>query len=46
MEIVKVDVKIKIVNIIQKVKMKKLFESIIAVILYVLAAITGYFKHD
>ena len=46
MEIVKVDVKIKIVNIIQKVKMKKLFESIWFVILYVLAVISGYFKHD
>ena len=46
MEIVKIALEKKIVNIIMEIKMKKLFESIIAVILYVLAAITGYFKHD
>jgi len=28
------------------IKMRKLIESIVAVVLYVLAALAGYFKHD
>lgn len=28
------------------IKMRKLISSIVAVVLYVLAALTGYFKHD
>jgi hypothetical protein len=28
------------------IKMRKLISSIVAVVLYVLASIAGYFKHD